>query len=426
MFEVLLTSSLPFSVASTDSESKDSANSSPPPYQFNVEDRLKPQRNFWVDIYTKYDIYHGLIHDGKYVDHIYEVVDTRGHRGEGYLRKRKKYWYGVLMSLHHKIKRHGNKAPDDLTTDEDMLNKLYADINEPNKFLNAAHRKRLRFQLGQKDYFISGYKQAGRYLPIMEEIFKKNGLPTELTRLPFVESSFNIHARSKVGASGIWQFMRSTGKSYLKINDAIDERNDPIRATEAAVKLMESNFKSLKNWPLAVTAYNHGRMGLMRAERRVGSDDLADILESYHSRSFGFASSNFFTELCGAIEAEKNADKYFGKLDRLPVDTFFEFKMRDYMEFKDVVKFFALDREKLRDLNPALMDSVFKGRRRVPAGYLLRMPYDGGLSKEVLAKNIQEVYAKIPSAYRFKTQKTGYVPAQSTGRKHHKRAKAST
>jgi membrane-bound lytic murein transglycosylase D len=110
--------------------------------------------------------------------------------------------------------------------------------------LNAAHRKRLRFQLGQKDRFLDGLYQSGRFLSFMEDIFKKEGMPLELTRLPFVESSFNIRARSKVGASGIWQFMRSTARLFIKLSPAIDERNDPLRATEAAARLLRYNFES--------------------------------------------------------------------------------------------------------------------------------------------------------------------------------------
>ena len=110
-------------------------------------------------------------------------------------------------------------------------------VAEPNKYLNAAHYRRLRSQLGQKDRFLEGYIASGRYLPTMEKIFAAEGLPWELTRLPFVESSFNLAARSKVGASGIWQFMRSTGRLYLKIRGELDERNDPIRATEAVIDL---------------------------------------------------------------------------------------------------------------------------------------------------------------------------------------------
>ena len=93
--------------------------------------------------------------------------------------------------------------------------KLFDGVDEKNKFTEAARRGRLRYQAGQRDQFTRGIMQSGRYLRQMEEIFKEEGLPIELTRLPFVESSFNLSAKSKVGASGIWQFMRIDRKILL-------------------------------------------------------------------------------------------------------------------------------------------------------------------------------------------------------------------
>ena len=90
------------------------------------------------------------------------------------------------------------------------LNNLFSDIKHDLRLVHATYRDRIRSQLGQKERFQQGIVWAGRYLHQMEEIFRGEGVPIEITRLPFVESSFNLMARSKVGASGIWQFMRST------------------------------------------------------------------------------------------------------------------------------------------------------------------------------------------------------------------------
>src|ERR1700710_2447178 len=96
----------------------------------------------------------------------------------------------------------------------------------------------------------------------MEEEFRRLGLPTELTRLPFVESSFNVNARSRVGASGVWQFMRRTAKPYMKVNKDVDERNDPIKSTLASSRVLKQNYMMLDSWPLALTGYNHGPYGV--------------------------------------------------------------------------------------------------------------------------------------------------------------------
>ncbi len=372
------------------------------PLKFSVDGRMKRNVQFWVDIYSKYDTHQGLIHDAKYIDHIYETLDFQkaGESREKVIRNAKKRWKDLLLSLHRK-----KNKPESWSEDEKSLAKLYEDVNEPNKFLNAAHRKRMRYQQGLRSSFMQGLHYSGRYLPIMEEIFRKEGLPIELTRLPFVESSFNLKARSKVGASGIWQFMRSTGRLFVKVNDAVDERNDPIRATEAAAKLLKLNFESLKNWPLAVTAYNHGRKGMERAVRKVGSEELEELVSDYRSRSFGFASSNFFTELLAAIEVEKNADKYFGKVERAKVLEGMEISIPDYVAMSELCQFLKLDLAALRELNPGLSEAVFAGNLMVPAGYVLRLPLDSTLSKDAQVRVFMAGYEQIPALYKLKAQK---------------------
>ena len=386
-----------------------------PKLRFSVDDRLRKNRDFWVSIYTQYDTHQGLIHDAKYIDLVYEAIDLTSSDVGGppqnsrRIKNAKKHWKDVLFAVHRK-----QTHPETMTVDERRVFEMFRDIREPNKFINAAHRKRLRFQQGQKDHFLDGLKQSGRYLPLMEEIFRKAALPTELTRLPFVESSFNTRARSKVGASGIWQFMRSTGRLFLKINDAVDERNDPIRATEAAAKLLKGNFESLRQWPLAVTAYNHGRKGMMRAVRLVGSEELEDVVSSYRSRTFGFASSNFFCELLAAIEVEKNAEKYFGKKERAPLLSFYEVTIPDYIDIRQLAQFMKLDLAVLKEYNPGLTENVFAGTRLIPAGYQLRLPFDSAApsapaaspeaARDSAARVFLAGYTQIPGIYKLRTQ----------------------
>jgi len=86
--------------------------------------------------------------------------------------------------------------------------------------------------------------------------------------LPHVESSFNPAAYSKVGAQGLWQFMRSTGRRYLHIDSTVDDRLDPFRSTQAAAQLLAYNYHLLGTWPLALTAYNHGAKACGARRRR--------------------------------------------------------------------------------------------------------------------------------------------------------------
>ena len=365
---------------------------------FSVDMRLRENVKFWVSIYTKYYSHEGVVHDSKYVNLIYEVIDLRNSDHVDLVKKSKKKWQQILKSLHKK------RDTSSMTSDETYVSRLFETISGHDKYIKAAANGRIRLQTGQRENFMEGIRQSGRYLPHMEDIFKSEGLPIELTRLPFVESGFNVKARSKVGASGIWQFMKSTGRNYLKINAALDERNDPFRATEAAAKLLLANYGSLKQWPLAVTAYNHGRHGMERAVRRVGSDEIEDVVQSYKSRSFGFASSNFFCELLAVIEVEKNSELYFGKIEKLPPMNFIEATIPDYVGIKELSSFLNFDTGELMELNPALSEKVFLGSLLMPVGYKLRLPAGQILSTEAALRVFFAGYEQIPSIYKFHTQ----------------------
>ena len=103
----------------------------------------------------------------------------------------------------------------------------------------------------------------------IKRLFRAYNLPEELAYLPHVESSFNFKAYSKYGAAGIWQFTRETGKRYLTIDHTRDERLDPILAAHAAAKYLKNSYDALNNWPLALTSYNYGLSGMLRAVERV-------------------------------------------------------------------------------------------------------------------------------------------------------------
>jgi membrane-bound lytic murein transglycosylase D len=207
----------------------------------------------------------------------------------------------------------------------------------------------------------------------MEEIFRQEGLPIELTRLPFVESSFNLRARSRVGASGIWQFMRSAARSYMRMDTAADQRNDPLSATRAAAKKMKYNYNLLKSWPLAVTAYNHGEAGMKRLTVKLGTNDLAELTDVRRGR-FGFASANFYASFLAALDVEKNADKHFGVLDVMPELRGAEVKLVKSISSKQFMKWFNNDLDLAKMLNPHVSQHVWKGRMPLSRKHILRVP----------------------------------------------------
>jgi membrane-bound lytic murein transglycosylase D len=208
------------------------------------------------------------------------------------------------------------------------------------------------------------------------------GLPPELAALPHVESSFTPSAYSKVGASGLWQFMRSTGRLYMRVDDIVDERLDPFRSTEAAARLLLSNYRLLGSWPLAITAYNHGPGGMRRARQVMGTDDFGVIARNYRSRSFGFASRNFYPSFLAALTIDQDPQRYFPGVTRAPELQFHEVAMPGYADIKRLEKALEVPVAQLRELNPALRPAVWSGERLVPRGYRLRLPSERTISPE--------------------------------------------
>jgi membrane-bound lytic murein transglycosylase D len=208
------------------------------------------------------------------------------------------------------------------------------------------------------------------------------GLPPELAALPHVESSFTPTAYSKVGASGLWQFMRSTGRLYMRVDDIVDERLDPFRSTEAAARLLLSNYRLLGSWPLAITAYNHGPGGMRRARQVMGTDDFAVIARNYRSRTFGFASRNFYPSFLAALTIDQDPQRYFPGVTRAPELRFHEVSMPGYADVSRLEKALDVPMGQLRELNPALRPAVWSGERLIPRGYRLRLPAERAVSSE--------------------------------------------
>ena len=212
----------------------------PPPVQgydrFPLEEKIEDRVRFWVDVYAKYHTYETLIVDVRHPNIIFATVDTKEHPGVIVAEKRKvaaairvvaDKWDALVSG---KLKR-TSLRPTELRVFEAFERaKLPAEL----KAAAADPAGSLRAQNGLRDALEDALFASGKYLPRMEALFARFGLPPEIAYLPFVESGFNKHAVSKVGASGIWQFMPYTGKLYLRVDDVVDERNDPMRAAEAA------------------------------------------------------------------------------------------------------------------------------------------------------------------------------------------------
>lgn len=349
---------------------------------FKTPPGMEPRVAFWVEIYTKYTTDQGVLHDSRYTNLIYETVDfsdlvqnetlTLGQREKGRRERVKQVKKNIEERL---LRLQKFTSPEGLEGEDLRYWNLFANVSEPKKFYEASRKGRLRFQLGQRDRFMEGIYQSGRHIKEMEEIFRREGLPIELTRLPFVESSFNLKARSKVGASGIWQFMRSTARAYMRMDSSVDERNDPLRATVAAARKLRNNYEMLQAWPLAVTGYNHGPTGVQRMVRKYKTTNLAELTEVRGGR-FGFASASFYASFLAAVQVEQSADKYFGPaLKRMAELRGSEIKLEKPLALSQLVIWFDHDLTKAQVYNPHVRSHLWP-KGTVQARNFIRVPTD--------------------------------------------------
>jgi len=332
-----------------------------------LEDRVE----FWKEIYTKHSSYQGVLHDSRYVHLVYGVVDFSDLKDlekesrKKFLREKDRRIDQAKNVIREKLKSFQNPtSPEPLSPQDEKLKSLFDSVDEDNKYIEASKDGRLRFQLGQSDVFAEGIRQSGQYIRQMEAIFREEGMPVELTRMVFVESSFNLKAQSRVGASGIWQFMPRTGRRYLRIDGSVDERNHPLFATRAAARYLRQNYKMLEDWPLAVTGYNHGAYGILRLSKKLQSKDIADFVD-FRKGSFGFASASFYASFIAALEVEKEAAKYYGPLKvEFPVlgETY---RLKRNLSARKILEFFEGDLERAKKLNPHIRRAVWQNRIRV-------------------------------------------------------------
>ena len=264
--------------------------------------------NFWIHVFARLEGDSGVLHDAYDLSIRYQTLynlPRDKERRRSLIRRKRNYYKGILERLAHG-KRRG------LTRDERRVLAMFKGKQTAAVFRQAT--RQVRFQGGIREAFRAGLVRSGAYLPVIEPIFERAGLPKELTLLPHVESSFRNDAYSKSGAAGIWQFMPATGRQFLTINKTVDERHDVRLATIAATKLLKENYRLLGTWPLAITAYNHGAWGMKKAVARTGTKDIGKIVQRYRGRAFGFASRNFYAEFLAAVHVANHYKRYFGNV----------------------------------------------------------------------------------------------------------------
>jgi len=257
-----------------------------------------------------------------------------------------------------------------------------------------------KYQNSQRQTFRKWLERSGRYLPMIQEELRQAGMPLDLVYLPMIESGYRLTAYSRARAVGPWQFIRSTGRRYgLAVNNYVDERRDPIKATRAAIAFLSDLYKEFNSWPLAVAAYNAGQGRVRKAIRKTGSRDFWELAKTKHLKK---ETRYYVPKLIAAILIAKDPSSY--GFDDIVYDEPLAF------ETIDVPKWTALQAvaiacdeplEDIRNLNRQLRHAI------TPPGnslYSIKVPVG---KKELLAENLPRVAATVTTGYKTHVVRRG-------------------
>lgn len=350
---------------------------------FPRPESLEPAVQFWIRVYTEVDTQSGFLHDAEHLDVIYTALPLDRKQIEA-----KREAIKAALTVLSTGKRSG------LSAEEQQVLALWP-ANVSNQTLKIASDN-VRWQLGQSNRFLAGLRRSGAYREHIQKVIAAKNLPPQLVVLPHVESSFNPGAYSSAAAAGMWQFTRATGQRFMRIDHIVDERMDPYIAAEAAMSLLEYNYRVLGTWPLALTAYNHGAGGIARAVREMGSSNIEDIVTNYKGRRFGFASRNFYAQFLAVNEVEERAESFFGKVDYNPAPNFTELATDAYIDAEVFARSANISLAQLKADNPALRPVVWEGQKRIPRGFKMKLR-DATVTP-------QELLASIDGDYKFVVQ----------------------
>lgn len=269
-------------------------------------------------------------------------------------------WY---LRRYAAIDSAADRSPDTPVTDEELIRRLQAIPTTIEMPYNSVVRSYIdmytqrRRQLVENMLGLSHY-----YMPIFEEALDRYDMPMELKYLPVIESALNPTAVSRVGATGLWQFMLPTATGQgLEVNTLVDERRDPYKATDAAVRYLKQLHATYGDWSLAIAAYNCGPGNVNKALRRLGSGaskkDFWAIYPFLPAETRGYVP---------AFIAATYVMNYYGKhnispaLARRPmvVDSVHVCRRVHFEQIADVM---GISLDELRTLNPQYRKDVIPG-----------------------------------------------------------------
>lgn len=254
------------------------------------------------------------------------------------------------------------------------------------------------FQTRGKQSFSHWLSRSSRYIPMMKEILKREGMPEDLVYVAMIESGFHLQARSWANAVGPWQFISETGRRYsLRIDQWIDERKDPVKATTAAALYMKELYSMFKgDWYLAAAGYNAGENKILRAINMYNTSDFWELSQgSYLKRE----TKEYVPKLLAAAIIAKDPARYgFSDVAYLPPIEFDTVTLPSRTNLDLAAKLSGTTYETIKELNPDLRHWCTPPNY---PDYQLKIP-------KGLKQRFEAEYAKIPEDQRF-TEKLLYT-----------------
>lgn len=257
-----------------------------------------------------------------------------------------------------------------LCADSTYINRLYALPSEMELAFNPIVKQFIEMYANRRRGQVGYMLGKGRYyFPLFEEALDKEGLPLELKYLPVIESALNPVAKSRAGATGLWQFMSATGKMYkLEINSLVDERRDPYKSTQAAVKYLKDMYAVYQDWNLVIAAYNCGPGNVNKAIKRSGGKkDYWEIYPYLPKETRGYVP---------AFIAATYIMNYYPQHNICPVDSDMPtlvdtLRVHKTLHFQQVADMIGVSVDDLRTLNPEFKNDIVPGEYK---DYFIKLP----------------------------------------------------
>ena len=238
--------------------------------------------------------------------------------------------------------------------------------------------------------YLELYSKSEYFFPIFENALQKYNVPLELKYLPVIESALNPRAKSRVGATGLWQFMFNTAKDLdLKVNSYVDERMDPIKSSEAAAKYLSELYARFNDWNLAIAAYNYGPGNIRRAIKASGYSNFWNLRGYLPKETANYVPSFIATLYLFEFAHKHEIKKMTNELALALTDTIPIKKMVSFSHISDKID---ISIETLSFLNPSYIHSIIPSVKNKQ--YYLTLPQghtDIFTEKEVEIYNMAEL-----------------------------------